>query len=207
LVAKKLSVHLKRKYSPMIDDRDGTNCFYCDKAFPTKKIKNILFPIDKNLSKEFDHLNNDRTDNRFENLVHAHRICNRQKSKNNDWIYKAKAKLRDNEKSADFPIAHAGTDKVTSSETDSNSVYCEVILKTLGQHLHPIGNLPARNQFVFRKEFLDLVAGKAYKLTGHASQITMGRILDMFCTSEYSYIKQKDESRKWIVRLRKEEEY
>jgi len=207
LVAKKLSVHLKKSYEPLIQDRDGKNCFYCDKAFPTKRLGIISFPIDKNLIKEFDHLNNDRTDNRVENLVLAHRICNRQKSKNNEWVFKAKSKLRDNELSADVPIAHAGGDKETSSEIDTNNVFADVILKTLAYYLLPMESNQPRNKFVFRKEFLDLVAGKAYKIVGHASQVTMGRILDMFCTGEYPYIKEKDETRKWIIRVRKPEEY
>jgi len=206
-VAKRLSTFLKRKYEPIISDRDGKDCFYCEKPFPTKQIKNILFPIDKKMKRVFDHLNNDRTYNDVVNLVFAHSICNQQKKNNQSWISKAKAKLRDNERSADIPISHAGTDKETTTETDSNAVFCEIALKTLSEYLQPNGHIPAKTEEVMFKEFLDLVCAKAYKMVGHASQITMRRIVDMFCTKEFSYIKEKNQQKKYIIRLRKEDEY
>ena len=207
MVARKISSHLKKKYDPLIDDRDGKDCFYCEKSFPTARLGFLKFKIDKNMKKVYDHLNNDRKDNRLENLVHAHSICNEQKKLNQAWINKAKSKLRDNERSADIPVAHAGTDKETATETDSNAIFCEIVLKSLQYHLQPNGQLPARTEQVMHKEFLDLVAGKAYKITGHASQNTMRRIVDMFCTTEYQYIKVKNEERRFIIRLRTEEEY
>jgi len=206
LVAKRLSSFIKKRFNPLIEDRDGVNCFYCDKSFPTKKLGILSFSIDKNMIREFDHLNNDRSDNRLENLVHCHRICNRQKMKNNDWIYKAKAKLRDNERSTDIPIAHAGGEKEIGFETESNSIFCEVALKTLGEKFQPDG----KKDYLLKldlKEFVDLVTAKAYKIVGHCSQNTMIRIVNMFLTPEFQYIKEKDELRRWIIRLRKEEEY
>jgi len=190
LVAKKISQHIKRKFDPLIDDRDGKDCFYCEKPFPTKKLGILSFPIDKNLAKEYDHLNNDKTDNRLENLVHAHRICNQQKKHSNKLIMKAKAKLRDNERSAEIPVSHANTDKETATETDSNAIFCEIALKSLADHLQPKGQLPAKTDELMYKEFLDLIAGKAYKITGHASQNTFRRIVDMFCTVDYPYVFQ-----------------
>jgi len=35
----------------------------------------------------------------------------------------------------------------------------------------------------------------------------MRRIVDVFLTPEFQYIKEKDEVRRWVIRLRKEEEY
>lgn len=207
MVAKKLSSHLKRLYDPQIDDRDGKDCFYCEKSFPSKVVNFITMSIDKNMEKEFDHLNNDDTDNRLENLVHAHRICNKHKMQNTSWIQKAKAKLRDNERSARIPVSHANTDKETATETDSNAIFCEIVLKELAYYLQPNGQVSARTEELMHKEFLDLVAGKAYKITGHASQNTMRRIVDMFCTKEYPYVKEKNDEKRFIIRLRREEEF
>lgn len=207
LVAKRLSTFLKRKYEPTIFDRDGKDCFYCEKPFPTKKLGIISFSTDKRMKRVFDHLNNDRSYNDVVNLVFAHSICNQQKKNNPAWISKAKTKLRDNEMSAEVPISHAGTDKETTTETDSNAVFCEIALKTLSYYLQPNGDIPAKTEQVIFKEFLDLVCAKCYKLVGHASQITMRRIVDMFCTKEFPYLKEKNEQKKYIIRLRKEEEY
>lgn len=193
---------MKIKREPIILSRDGENCFYCEKPFPTKFLGVIKFPFDRNMERVYDHLSNDPTDNRVENLVFAHSICNQQKKNNQAWINKAKTKLRDNEKSSDIPIAHAGTDKETSTETDSNNVFCEIALTSLAEYLQPNNDNPPKKQFINRKEFLDETAGKAYKVVGHASQITLARIVDMFCTKQFRYIKERDAQRKWIIRLR-----
>ncbi len=206
-MSNKISQHIKRKFDPLIDDRDGKDCFYCEKPFPTKKLGILSFPIDKNLSKEYDHLNNDKTDNRLENLVHAHRLCNNQKRHSNKMIMKAKAKLRDNERSAEIPVSHANTDKETATETDSNAIFCEIALKALADNLQSNDKISAKTDELMFKEFLDLISGKAYKITGHASQNTMRRIVDMFCTSEYPYVKDKNQAKRFIIRLRKEDEY
>lgn len=207
MVAKRLSTFLKSKYIPIIEDRDGTDCFYCEKSFPTKKLGFLSFPVDKNMKRVFDHLDNDRKHNDVTNLVFAHSSCNQNKKNNQAWINKAKAKLRDNEKSADIPISHAGTDKETTTETDSNAVFCEIALVAMQEFLQPNGQTPAKTEQIMFKEFLDLLSGRAYKIVGHASQITFRRIVDMFCTAEYQYIKVKNEQKRFIIRLRKEEEY
>jgi len=207
MVAKRLSTFLKTKYIPIIEDRDGKDCFYCEKPFPTKKLGFLSFPVDKKMKRVFDHLDNDRTHNDVTNLVLAHSICNQQKKNNQALINKAKAKLRDNERSADIPVSHAGTDKETTTETDSNAVFCEIALVGLQEFLQPNGQIPAKTEQLMFKEFLDLLSGRAYKIVGHASQITFRRIIDMFCTTGYQYIKEKNEQKRFIIRLRKEDEY
>ena len=185
----------------------------CDFNFCTERAKKqqvgaIQVPTDTNLIKEYDHLNNDQTDNRLENLVHAHRICNRQKMLNNIWIIKAKTKLRDNERSAIvLPIAHTDTDRDITVETETNNIFAVITSQTLSYYLQRDGDNPPRAEFVSEKKFLDLVTAKAYKITGHASQVTMRRVLDMFCTPEFQYVKQRDEKWHWIIRLRHDDEY
>jgi hypothetical protein len=204
LVAKKLSTHLKKVFGPQIDDRDGKNCFYCELPFQHVLWDMISISKDPN-PKEFDHLNNDEEDNRLENLVHAHRFCNQRKKNDNEWIVKAKKKLRDNERSASIPVSHANTQKETATETDTNAIFSEIVLKELANYLMPKANGEALRQEIPLKEFLDLVAGKGYKECGHASQNTMRRIIDMFTTTEFPYIKVKD-NKKSIIRLRTEDD-
>lgn len=206
MVAKKLSSHMKKSMSPQIDARDGIDCFYCEKGFQ-HKLMNLIQMSKNDNPKEFDHLNNDETDNRFENLVHGHRLCNQRKKLGfREWEIKAKRKLKDNERSANIPTSHANTDKETATETDTNSIFSEIMLKELAYYLQPQKNGEARKTEIPKKEFLDYVAGKGYKQVGHASQNSMGRILDMFCTSEFPYIKEKNENKQYVIRLRTDED-
>ena len=52
--------------------RDGNKCIYCKKSF-----RNSREPI-------IEHLNNDRNDNRWDNLAYAHQKCNVLKGTQND---------------------------------------------------------------------------------------------------------------------------
>lgn len=191
----------------MIDDRDGKNCFYCEQPFQHKLMDIITLSIDDN-PKEFEHLNNDEEDNRLENLVHAHKLCNQRKKQGFiEWENKARKKLRDNERSANIPTSHAGTDKETATETDTNAIFAEIVLKELADYLMPKSNGESLRKEIPLKEFLDLVAGKGYKICGHASQNTMRRIIDMFCTTEFPYIKEKNkDTKRTIIRLRTEDD-
>ena len=206
MVAKKLSTYLKKLYNPIIEQRDGPNCFYCGNPFQHRLLDIITLSEDTN-KRVFDHLNDDEEDNRVENLVHAHDLCNQRKIHHQDWIRKAKQKLRDNERSSIIPVSHANTDKETATETDTNAIFCEIVLKDLANYLLPKANGEALRNEIPLKEFLDLVSGKGHKICGHASQNTMRRIVDMFCTTEFPYIKEKNrDTKKTIIRLRTEDD-
>ena len=206
MVARKLSTFLKRQYAPLIEQRDGNNCFYCQNPFQHKLLDIITLSEDTN-EKVFDHLNDDEEDNRPENLVYAHKLCNQRKKTHNDWIIKAKQKLRDNERSANIPISHANTFKETEKETDKNAIFCDIVVKELAKYLLADKDSKIKKEELGRKEFLDLVTAKGYKVCGHASQNTMARILDMFTTTEFPYIQEKNDSKKTMIRLRHEDEY
>ena len=87
-MARKLTAAQKHKMFKYIVDRDGYLCFYCKKKF-----KSVRDPI-------YEHLNNDETDDREDNLVLAHQSCNILKSTQKDKKYfnMAELKLEDNEK-------------------------------------------------------------------------------------------------------------
>lgn len=200
MVAKKLSTFLKTKYLPIILERDGNNCFYCGGSFPNK----FQETFQPGKTREFDHLNNNEEDNRLENLCLAHRVCNQHKINNQSWINKARKKLRENERLAQIPEAHADTDKETPTETDTNAIFAEIVRKELSDRLLPHGDNPPVETEILYKEFLDLCAAKGYKKTGHASQNTFRRIVDMFVTSEFPYMKVKNSDKKFIIILRKD---
>lgn len=204
MVAKKLSSYLKKIFSPQIDERDGRDCFYCEQPFQSRLQSIISLSQDDN-PQEYDHLNNDDTDNRLENLVKAHRLCNQRKKQGwKEFEMKARTKLRDNERSANIP--QRISDKVTPTEIDTNELFTAIAVKELAFWLIPQKNGEARKQTLPRKEFKDYLTGKGIKEVGHASQNTFDRILDALCTKEFYYIKEKDENKKWIIRLRTPED-
>ena len=88
-MARKLTASQKRKLHTFLVERDGYRCFYCKKGF-----KSVRDPI-------IEHLNDDETDDREDNLVLAHQSCNIIKATekgDKKYLNMAEDKLIDNEK-------------------------------------------------------------------------------------------------------------
>jgi len=88
MMARKLTATQKRQLLTYLVERDGYHCFYCKKGF-----KSVRDPI-------IEHLNDDETDDREDNLVLAHQSCNTLKytQKDKKYFNMAELKLEDNEK-------------------------------------------------------------------------------------------------------------
>ena len=199
MVAKNWSSWHTAKYAKMILDRDGHDCFYCNEAFPPK----IIQKIDKQKARVVDHLNNNEEDNRPENVVFAHSICNEQKKYKNEWIVKAKKKLRENERLANIEvISHANSDKETGTEIDTNAIYYEVAIKYLKDNLNPSGDKPPQESQIDYSNSLNIISAKVRKRVGHSSQNTARRIVDVLTAGEDDWLKVKDEeSHRWVIIL------
>ena len=87
-MARKLTAAQKRQLLTYLVERDGYHCFYCKKGF-----KSVRDPIR-------EHLNDDKTDDREDNVVLAHQSCNILKytQKDKKYFNMAELKLEDNEK-------------------------------------------------------------------------------------------------------------
>ena len=87
-MARKLTAAQKRQLLTYLVERDGYHCFYCKKGF-----KSVRDPI-------IEHLNDDQTDDREDNVVLAHQSCNILKytQKDKKYFNMAELKLEDNEK-------------------------------------------------------------------------------------------------------------
>jgi len=82
---KHLTTKMKHDWFEPIEKRDGGFiCFYCKK---TLSLNHFVH----------DHLNDNRADNRIENVVHACSTCNNKKGYDFDMQLTAKDKLRENE--------------------------------------------------------------------------------------------------------------
>ena len=88
MMARKLTATQKRQLLTYLVERDGYHCFYCKKGF-----KSVRDPI-------IEHLNDDKTDDREDNVVLAHQSCNILKytQKDKKYFNMAELKLEDNEK-------------------------------------------------------------------------------------------------------------
>ena len=87
-MARKPTAAQKRQLLTYLVERDGYLCFYCKKGF-----KSVREPI-------IEHLNDDETDDREDNVVLAHQSCNILKytQKDKKYFNMAELKLEDNEK-------------------------------------------------------------------------------------------------------------
>ena len=82
---KHLTSKMKRDWFHLIEERDkGFCCFYCRNSLSLTRFV-------------YDHSNDNRKDNRIENVVHACYTCNNKKKYNFDMQLLAKQKLEDNE--------------------------------------------------------------------------------------------------------------
>jgi len=87
-----LTATKKDKAYKKIRKRDGDGCFYC-------KIEGLdprFIPQLTGHELNFDHLNDNEMDQRVENLVFAHAMCNQKKKDKYDWKIKALEKLEEN---------------------------------------------------------------------------------------------------------------
>jgi len=86
-MTKHFSHQEKRRLHTYLIWRDGDKCIYCKKSFKNSREAVI------------EHLNNERSDNRWDNLAYAHQKCNVLKGTQNDgkFLDIAMMKLEDNE--------------------------------------------------------------------------------------------------------------
>ncbi len=93
----RLSHRLKKQYDPIILERDGIKCFYCNREFT------------ETIPAEHDHLNNNSNDSRPENLVFCCHVCNNKKKTNPEMQISAHEKMIQNEKAVFACAGTAGT--------------------------------------------------------------------------------------------------
>lgn len=166
--------------------RDGWfSCFYCSKGFA-------------NVSECWlEHLNDDRTDNRPDNLVFACKSCNVKKQHDESMRVQAREKLRVNE------LTNYVRDwkelqklQVYSSEAVTiNTTNCEYTEKWLD------GYLTETKKAVEQKVALDTIAFECKRDTGHGSQQSIRNYIDLLTSSspKAPFVKMKIDG-KWFIR-------
>ena len=179
-------VSLKERYFPKLIDRDGGfKCFYCKQELSMKRLS-------------FDHLNNNRADNRMENLVLCHQSCNIKKISHLDYQIMASQKLKGNEE--EFSVSERKTEKTdfdSNSEIGINVGTYEIVETYLNQEIQNGGHV----------KFNDALYSIVYickQRTGHGSEPAVRRHLNTLTALIAPFeLKKNDAKEKIIVRREK----
>ena len=191
----------KRKWLSSLKSVYGDYCFYCKKPFNMEEhehngFKNPYFM-------EYDHLNNREYDNRIENIVLCHRICNQHKKTFSDWQILAKEQLQENERSGVFV-----REREKNTESDETEKYHEDYqhpeIESNTRFFHMTKNyleseLSKTNKLQFQ-DTLDSIALMCQEDVGHGSQTTIRKHIAMLCCSRGSYQITKIEGKKYIIK-------
>ena len=157
-MARKLTAAQKHKMFKYLVDRDGYLCFYCKKKF-----KSVRDPI-------YEHLNNDETDDREDNLVLAHQRCNVLKSTQKDKKYldMAEEKLAENEKHAgDLYVRESFLKKNSKDEASTEITISKKCFDITEKYV--TDNVLA-NGWVVYKETMDSIVYLCRKKIGYGSE-------------------------------------
>ena len=154
-MARKLTASQKRRLHTFLVERDGYRCFYCKKGF-----KSVRDPI-------IEHLNDDETDDREDNLVLAHQSCNILKSKQSDGDYSEMAmeKLEDNEKH--LYVRESFLKKNSKDEASTESTISKKCFDITEKYV--TDNVLA-NGWVVYKETMDSIVYLCRKKIGYGSE-------------------------------------
>lgn len=180
----------KRKLLRYLIDRDGFCCFYCKVKF-----QSVREPI-------IEHLNDDPTDNREDNLVLSHQRCNILKAKQSskEYLNMAELKLEENEQHlyVGESFLEEKSQKEVSTEIDINKKCCDITEKYLTDKILSDG-------WIDYKETLFNIVYRCRMQIGHGSEQSIRSYIQTFTTTEAGFVMEKDpNTKKKIIRKRME---
>ena len=178
-----LTKRLKTLFFPLLIQRDkGFCCWYC-------KIPLFLFKY------VFEHLNDDREDNRIENLVIACTSCNNKKSNHHEMKQKAMEKLTQNENSNFLRERKFLIDEITkdaSIEIEINVLNYEITEDYISEKTNSDG-------FVLFSDALNCSVYLCKKKTGHGSQQSIRNYLKTLTCDVAPFKMIIDENKRKII--------
>lgn len=179
---KTLTVTLKQKYLPLILERDGGYiCFYCKQALDTMDFV-------------YEHLNDNRLDNRSENIVLSHQSCNIAKVTNFDYQIMAREKLESNEKIclSERKYSDSLTDHQSSSEIGISIMTFKITQQYLEEHINTDG-------LVLFEDALWSIVYKAKKDTSYGSHQAVRAHINALTCPDAPFEMKRDSSNKKII--------
>jgi len=186
-MAKSLTIRLKQKYLPILLARDGgSKCFYCDGIIGLR-------------NKIFEHLNNNRNDNRIENTVLACQPCNNKKRYSRLMQIKGLKKLNENEKS-NFMRERNLEDEINSHEA---STEIEINVSNFDITEQYISDIVNCDGYIGYSDALNSCVALCKEKTGHGSQQSVRNYLAALTSTLGCFEITRDENRKKIILRRK----
>jgi hypothetical protein len=181
-MSKHLSMGNKKDFFPLLIDRDGGFfCFYCKVTLSLPKFV-------------FEHLNDDRRDNRIENIVFSCVSCNNKKQNDFDMQFKAKEKLKANEDNnfmREKSLPHYHNDK-PSAEIDINMTNYDITEKFLTITI-------AKENTILYSDALDSCVYLCKKETQHGSQQSVRNYLNALTSRVGPFVISRNKDNKKII--------
>lgn len=182
---RQLSATKKVEYLPILYSRQGGKCLYCQERFDDFK------------DAVFDHLNNDRGDNRLENLCLVHQRCNIKKATNIDYQIIANEQLKKNEDAvlSERKKIEDATGLDAGTEININVNNYNIAEQFLRERIQADGSI----EF---SEALDSIVYLCKNRTGHGSHQAARNYLKTLVSPLAPFMISKDEKtrKKMIVR-------
>jgi len=175
-----LTTSKKLRFFPLLIERDGFRCFYCKKNF-------------KNKDYIYEHLNDNRNDNRIENIVLAHQNCNIEKIENWDYKLFASEKLKENEDGLFLGEKSAGCEGGISTEITISHQCYSVTYERLAEIINAYG------KYEFKEALYDCIFLCREK-TGNGSEQAIRRHILALTSSVANFEIIKKDKKKWIVK-------
>jgi len=171
-----LTIGLKRRYIKLIVQRDGGyKCFYCDRELQPKK-------------DVFDHLNDNRRDNRPDNLVLACQSCNIKKANDKEMENIALNKLDENENGIfvgeNFPNLkeEEQEENGTSKEIQINEKNYDIVEQFITEEIE-------KNASILYSDTLNSSVYLCKQKTGHGSHNSVRYYIDTLTSPRAPYEK------------------
>ena len=176
---RQLSASKKVEYLPTLYKKQRGKCLYCKEPF--EQLEDAIF----------EHLNNNRSDNRLENLALSHQSCNIKKATYLDYQIIANEQLRKNEDQvlSERKNIEDRTPSDASTEIQINQVNYSIVEQFIAERVNIDGRI----------EYSDALYGSVYKcksLTGHGSTQSIRGYIGTLTSFVSPYMIMKDENTK-----------
>jgi len=178
-----LTQTIKRKFLSQLIKRDGFVCYQCEK------------PLGKN-DYVYEHLDDNRHHNNFENIALAHQSCNIKKINDFDMQIKAQEKLKQNEEMclSERKLEDESGHERYSSEISINTENYSFTEQYISEHVGTDGSL-------LFSDALNSITYLCKKRTGHGSDQAVRRyVKELTCTESPYMITKNDEGKRVIIK-------
>ncbi len=161
-------------------EQDGTNCLFCFSEISPEEF-------------EIDHLNSNPFDNSPANHALCHRKCNLEKRDNIEYECVALEKLTHNQKKGVKSFLEDKSEYGNSPEIEHNINTNQLVKQFLEERT-------TIHEKIERKTTCDNITFLAIEKYGHASQVSINRIIDAYCSEVGPFMCIKENGKRYIVK-------